>query len=194
MIGKLGAVLVAGVVLAFAVPTMASAAEFTVETTAGSGIKEPVPVGTTMELTGTNVTLTSSTLGEIKCAKLNLRATLFQNAGGFVEGEGEEEIPLTENCTSPSGAVTWTKVRVAQLWTQTSGFLKLSFTAKVDVGSKKITCNVTGMEVLSTYALGGDSIVFSKATEVTAAGCGTIKLDGTFTLETAAVHRPLILE
>jgi hypothetical protein len=178
MLKKFSLLLAAVAVLAFAVPAMASASAVT--TQAGALIGTP----TTVEGTGTNVILTSSTLGSISCGTLNLVGTLTKNDGSTVEGSASEQEPVTSDCTNTHGTVTVTKLTLTKLFAGTVGGVQkqfVNFTSKVDIGA--LTCNITGTEVPFTYTAGDDKIVFTEATGATAAGCGTLKLDGSFTIE-----------
>jgi hypothetical protein len=202
MAKKFSLLLAAVAVLAFAAPSMAFAGnpELTVETL--GGIRDVSPPGAAIEGTGTNVILTSSTLGEIKCAKLNLVAELTKNSGGEVIASGAEETnPFQETCLDGKKAVRVTNVHVTNIHTtaaentgtpESERVGHASFTSKVDVGpvGEETTCNVTGSNVEFRYATNTDKITFTSATGLTAAGCGTLKLDATFTLEVPVGNPP----
>jgi hypothetical protein len=180
MVKKLSLQLAAVAVLAFAVPSAASATAVTFP--AGTLLKP----GSELEATGTDVILTSSTLGSITCGQLNLDVTITENNGTVVKGSGSAQKPTQGGCEDEGEPVTVTLVTLKEIFSNTSEKGTASFEATVDIGNPvTVTCKVVGTAVPFTFVTGGDKIVFTKAGNVTAAGCGTVKLDGTFTMETA---------
>jgi hypothetical protein len=191
MIKKLSLLLAAVAVLAFAAPSMASASAVTFP--AGTLLA----TGNPLELTGTNILFTSSITGEIGCEKLNLIGTLTKNNGTEVEGSGVAEKPVQEKCKTTEGAaVTITNWTTTKFLLTTTGNGTINFDAVVD--EPPLTCTVVGTNVPFTYAVGGDNVAFNKAGGITVspAGCGTLKLDGSFTVETkiSGVQHAVILE
>jgi hypothetical protein len=196
---KLSVLLGAIALLAFAIPSTAFAGnpELTWETSTGSGLK-PVPIGTKIFGTGTDVNITSNPLGNITCGKLNLTGSLTVNSGNVVEGSGvEEPEPFQEECANGTNKVKVTSVHVTKLRTSESEKGTASFTSVVDVGELK--CTFTGTNVPFTYVTNSDKLVFTKASGVVASpkGCGTVTLDGTFTFEAkndSGVVVPIIID
>jgi hypothetical protein len=179
MAKKLSLLLAAVAVLAFAIPSMASASALT------SGGKL-VATGTAITGTGSTVVLQSSTLGKIECASLVLKGTVTKNDGTTVEGSGNTENPKTENCKNGANTVVVTGVNLTNLAsTGTTHTGTASFTAKVDVGAE-LVCSFVGTKVPFTYTSGGSSIVFKEGAGVSGGACGTAKLSGSFLLESAA--------
>jgi hypothetical protein len=191
MIKKLSLLLTGLAALAYVGPSAANASAVTFP--AGTLLA----VGSTIELTGTNVIVTSTILGELKCENLNLVGTLTKNTGTTVEGSGVEETPFQEGCSGPSGAIKLTHVTITKLVTTGSGHTgTLNFDTTTDIGA--LTCTIKGTDVPFTYTAGGDAIVFTKAGGITSspAACGTLKVDGTFTVETkvSGVQHAVILD
>jgi hypothetical protein len=182
MAKKLTFLLAAIAVLAFAVPAMASAAVPTLQEESGT----PVKTGTTIRGTGSNVILTSSTLGEIKCTTITLEGVLSVNdmTNGITASNTGQVSPPTTDCTNGTNTVNVTNVTLTDLKSTVGGVAKTSFTAVVDIGAST-TCTFTGKEVEGTYANGGSVLTFTAATGITSSpvACGTAKLDGKFTLE-----------
>src|ERR1700733_11750530 len=133
MAKKLSLLFAAVAVLAFAIPSMASAAEATVP----AGTR--APVGTLITGTGKNVILTSSTLGEIKCATLELKGEITKNDGTTVEGSGNNTKPTQTGCENgPGRPVTVASVNLTKLFANGTATGKttvkpatVSFTAEV---------------------------------------------------------------
>jgi hypothetical protein len=189
MAKKLSLLLAAVAVLAFAIPSMASAAGVTSK--AGTF----APVGTEITGTGTEINLKSSTLGNIICGKLTLHGKLTLNNGTNFAGEGVAETPKTENCKNGTKTVVVTSVSLTNLHNTavTEAEVKegvgtgvASFTATVDVGTE-LECTFTGKEIKGKYKVGGSALEFTEAlsTGITSspAACGTAKLIGNFPLE-----------
>ena len=181
MAKKLSLLLAAVAVLAFAVPAFASAAP-TLQTPGGEILKTPQAI----KGTGTNVTLTSSTLGKIICGSLNLNGTLNVNTvAAGIEGSGVNEKPEQSNCLNGTKSVIVTGVTLTNLKSTVGGTATASFTATVDIAA--LECTFTGTNIGGTYTNGGNTLSFSEAGTITSspAACGTAKLDASFVLEKA---------
>jgi hypothetical protein len=180
MAKKLSLLLAAVAVLAFAIPSMASAAGLT------SKAGTLAPVGTKIVGTGKEINLKSSTLGPIICGSITLKGELTVNNGSEFAGKGVSETPVTENCKNGTKTVVVTNVTLTALKSTGTGTGNVSFTATVDVGSE-LECTFTGKEIKGTYEVGGSSLNFTEAlsTGITSspAACGTAKLIGKFPLE-----------
>jgi hypothetical protein len=181
MFKRLGLLAVVVAALALAAPAFASAAP-TVQTSSGGSVAVPAAV----TLTGNDITLTSATLGEITCEKLNFSATLTTNNdtnGWAMSNSGVK--PSQTNCKNGTNSVTWTSLTLTSLKSTVGGSVTMSFTAVVDVNTTP--CTITGTNVPGTYSNGGNTIFFSIATGITVSppACGAMKLDGSFVLEAA---------
>jgi hypothetical protein len=186
MAKKLSLMLAAVAVLAFAVPSIASASEATLP----AGTR--APVGTKIVGTGTDVILQSSLLGKITCSTLNLNGEITKNDGTTVEGSGANVSPTQSGCVNGEKAVNVTEVEVTKLFSTTTENEKhekvltstASFVAHVDVGPE-LKCVFTGTNVPFTFTSGTDTITFTSAAGVVGvpAACGTAKLTASFTLE-----------
>ena len=182
MLKKFSLLMVAVAVLAVAVPAMASATELNTKSTGGEATR--VPLNTVVTGTGSEVTLTSSTLGTIKCKKLNLKGKVTTNNGTTVEASSAAETPVQETCLNGTKAVNVTSVTLTKLFSNTTGTGTVSFTATVDVGPE-LECTFTGTNVAGTWTSPSSTLTFTSATGVTSTppACGTAKLDGVFSLE-----------
>jgi hypothetical protein len=186
MFKKLTLLLAAVAVVAFAVPSLASASSIT------SSAGKLTPVGTKITATGTNITQTTSTLGAITCKKLTFNFTVVKNASSTFEGEGTNSNPATESCMNGMRTLVFTSFDVSKLLSTTSGSGTVNIKAIEDLAG--ITCTLIGTSVPFTYTPGSNTIVFSSATGITSspAACGTEKLDGSFALEIGGT--PVILD
>jgi len=182
MAKKLSLLLAAVAVLAFAVPAMANAAVPTIQNSAG----EPLGVPTNIVGTGSEVNLTSSSLGSIKCTTITLEGVLTVNdmTNGITGSNTGQPSPPTTDCTKGKNTVNVTNVTLTDLSSTVGGDALASFTAEVDIGAST-QCTFTGTNVTGTYANGGDILTFAAAPNITSlpVACGTAKLDGSFTLE-----------
>ena len=185
MAKKFSLLLAAVAVLAFAVPSMASAAK-TATLTEG-GVK--VAVGATVVGTGTDVTLTSNLLGPITCEKITLIGKVTKNNTGEVEGAGVPEKPGQTGCKNNANPVVVTSVTLKNLFAEEANNAKASFSATIDIGTgaAEIECTFTGTNVPAEYTAGTDTVNFLTATVIigSPAKCGNAKLTASFTLETA---------
>jgi hypothetical protein len=188
MFKKLTLLLAAVAVLAFAVPSLASASKATLP--AGT----LAPVGTQFTTTGSDIIFTSSLLGNITCSTLNLNGSLTKNNGTTVEASGTTSAPTQSGCKNGEKTVTITSVEVTNLTTTTSGSGTWSYKMAVDIGS--LSCTYTGTKVPFTFTSGTNVMNFSSASGITGspAGCGTTKLTGAFALEKAGTSTSLILD
>lgn len=170
-------------VLVFAVPAMASAAVPTLQEQFGT----PVKIGTTILGVGSDVTLTSSTLGEVSCASVVLEGKLSVNdmTNGFTASNTGQKAPPTMDCTNGSNTVIVTNVTLTDLKSTVGGEVLASFTAELDIGAGPTKCTYTGTNVKGTYTNGGSVLTFDDGTGITSSppACGVAKLDGEFTLE-----------
>jgi hypothetical protein len=190
MAKKFSLLLAAVAVLAFAIPSMASA---TVATLPAGTV---APVGTQITGTGSDIILHSSLLGTITCKTLNLNGEITKNKENIVEGKGENVSPTQSGCVNGAKEVKVTKVELTNLFSETTGTGTVSFKATVDIGSE-LVCTFTGTKVPGTYALPSSSVLkFSEAGNIVSspAACGTTKLTGEFTLEKTGTSTALILE
>lgn len=183
MVKKFSLFMAAVAVLAFAIPALASASP-----TATGVDGKSLPVGT--EITATAITtgvhgtpkLTSTILGTIECATLDITGTLTVNSGGTVTGNSGGAFTST-TCTNKGNPVSVTSIVVNDLVTTVSGKATVHFTSVIDVAG--LTCTFTGTNIPGTYTLGTDILTFNKAATVdgSPAGCGNATFDGEFTLE-----------
>jgi hypothetical protein len=193
MAKKLSLLLAAVAVLAFAIPSMASAAEATLP--AGT----LAPVGTEITATGKNVTLNLSTLGNITCATLNLNGKITKNDGTTVEGSGETSAPTQSGCNNGAERpITVTRTVITRLRASGTGSgtksAVVAFSTVWDFPAG-VVCNFTGTNVAGTYVSGTNVLKFANATGISSTGgCGTAKLTGEFALEKAGTSTPLILD
>jgi hypothetical protein len=198
MAKKLSLLIAAIAVLAFAVPSMASAAE----ATCPAGTK--CPVGTEITGAGTNINLTSSTLGEINCESLTLKGAITKNDGTTVEGSGNNVSPTQAGCFNKekSRPVTVTEVNLTSLVASEAAKAgssrngTVSFTATVDLPAG-IVCKFTGTKVPGTYVSGANPAVlsFNKGAGITSTGgCGTATLDGSFKLSKTSGGSALVID
>lgn len=183
MAKKLSLLLAAVAVLAFAIPSMASAAGLT------SKAGTLAPVGTEITGTGTSINLKSSTLGNIICKSIILKGKITENNGTSFAGSGVAETPKTEECLNGAKVVNVTSVSLTNLHSTTAAHGVVSFTATVDVGAE-LECTFTGKEIKGKYTVGGSALEFTEAesTGITSSppACGTAKLIGNFPLEIGA--------
>src|ERR1700743_2769547 len=98
MIRKLGLLLTAVAVIAFAAPAVAGAHAVT----SPKGVL--APVGTVMNATGNDITITSATLGAITCLTLDTEVTLNKNNGVFWEAAGPAGVPVQAGCKTAGDA------------------------------------------------------------------------------------------
>jgi hypothetical protein len=193
MAKKLSLLIAAIAVLAFAVPSLASAAEATIP----AGTR--APVGTEITGTGTSVTLNSATLGNITCATLTLNGKITKNDGTTVEGSGETSSPTQTGCNNGAERpVTVTKVVLTKLAASGTGTgtkaATVSFTATVDLPAG-VVCNFTGTNVAGSYTSGTNVLKFASATGITSTGgCSTAKLSAEFALEKTGTTTALIVD
>lgn len=189
MAKKFSLLLAAVAVLAFAIPSMASATKATLP--AGT----LAPVGTSIVGTGTDVTLKSSLLGTITCSTLNLNGSITKNNGTVVEGSGATSAPTQSGCKNGTKSVNVTSVVLTKLFSEKESKGTASFEATVDVGSE-LVCKFTGTNVAGTFTSGTNVLKFSGATGVTAspASCGTSTLTAEFALEKSGTSESLILD
>jgi hypothetical protein len=186
MAKKLSFMLAAVAVLAFAIPSMASA---TVATLPAGTV---APVGTKFTTTGTDFILKSNLLGTITCATLNLNGEITKNNGTEVEASGENSSPTQAGCKNGEKPVKITKFATLNISESVLGFVIWSFTIKIHIG--ELECTFTGKNINGTYTSGTNVLKFSEASGVTGspAACGTAKLSGQFALESGST--PLILD
>ncbi len=181
MAKKLSLLMAAAAVLAFTVPAMASAAP---EVTFAGGEKagQTVPVNTTITLTGTDVILTDSTVGNTTCGTLNLTGNVAVNnpTNGWTITSINQF--TSANCINPNGTVVITSFELTDLKATVSGTVTASFRTFIDLGTK-FKCTFTGTNVTGAYTPGTDTLTFTDAAGISGVGCGTAKLDGSFTME-----------
>jgi hypothetical protein len=201
MAKKLGLLMAAVAVLAFAIPSMAMAEQ---EITKTAGVT--AAVGTEITGTGADLTLKSSTLGNITCKKITLKGKITVNGGGKFAGSGTEEKPPAEDCTNGVKEVNVTSVKLTDLHSTGAGLGVVSFVATVDIGTGESAqeCTFTGKEIKGTYTEGkfekeaGGALVFTEAesTGITSvpALCGTAKLIGSVQLELTVGGAPIVLD
>jgi hypothetical protein len=179
MLKRFGVRFMAVALLALVAPAAAGAALMT------SSPGTPMPTGTVFFSTGKNITITSSLLGSITCAKLTYHQGLTKNETSTVEAEGAvEKMPEQESCANTGHLVTVTSIWLTK-FVAGSGGNTITFNATVDIkGPPEIECTFTGTKVPFTYTSGSDTITFTEAGGITSTGgCGTAKLDGSFTME-----------
>ncbi len=176
MAKKLSLLMAAVAVLVFAVPAMASAAPTATNSKTGEVLKP----GTAVTATGTDVTLTFATIGNLTCGHLNFTGTLTKN--NDTEGVESESINqfTSAECTNKNGAVNFTEIRIHTTITA-SGTVKITIKFVFDLGG--LTCTFNGTNVAGAYSPGTDTITFTEATGLNGGACGTAKLDGSFTME-----------
>jgi hypothetical protein len=178
MIKKLGLLIAAVAVLAFAVPAAASAAP---SITSVAGTK--APVNTKITGTASDVSFTSSTLGTITCDEVTIYGKLSENTGTSVkmgtEGEG-----TTENCEDNGDEISFSDITVTNLAMTVVNKGTLSFDATAHLPGA-LECVFTGTNVPFTYVSTTPNITFNKSGGIKAvpAGCGNITFDATFKLE-----------
>jgi hypothetical protein len=177
MAKKFSLMLAAVAVLAFAIPSIASATEATLP----AGTR--APLGTQIVETGNDVILQSTLLGKITCSTLNLNGEITKNDGTTVEGSGENFAPTQSGCVFGEKAVIITHIST-KLFSNEKGKGIFSFTTLVNIGSE-IKCTFTGTNVPFTFTSGTDTISFSSAGGISGIppACGTLKLTASFTLE-----------
>ena len=188
MIKKLSLLLAAAAVLAFALPAMASAHKVTSK----PGVL--APVGTTITLTGTDVTFASSLLGATTCKSLTLTMKLTTNDGTNVTASGATKAPASEDCTNGTKIGNVTEVNITSFKAEgMDTWVNFVWTEDFE-GPNPIECTYTGTKVPFTYTAGTDSIEFNKASGIVGSpkACGTSTLSGTFTLEIEKT--PVILD
>jgi hypothetical protein len=178
---KRAALLFVGVaVLAGAIPAMASASSLT--KSAGT----LVPVGTPIRMTGSDIIIQSTLLGNITCQTLNTDVEVTKNSANTFEAFGANTAPATTGCVDGTKTVVVTSLQVTKLESSVSSSGTMSFVAVYDIGTA--TCTFTGSSVAFTYSAGTGShvIKFNAASGIKgspAAACGTGNLTGEFTLE-----------
>jgi hypothetical protein len=187
MIKKLGLLLAAVALMAFAVPTMAGAHAVT------SKANTLAPTGTILTLTGEDVTSPSSVIGTTTCKKLTLLLTLKINDGTNVTGSGATNTPTSEGCVNGTHKVTVTEINITQLKAEgTETWVNFVWTEDI-AASPTLECTFTGTKVPFKYAAGTDTIVFDKAPGISgSSGCGTATLTATFAVEIEKT--PVILD
>src|ERR1041384_2291045 len=109
MLKKLGLLLGATVVLAFAIPAVAGAHAVTSK----AGVL--APKGTVITATGSDVTFTSSILGATTCTTLTLTFELTENDGTDVTGSGTTNNPPSSGCVQNGNPVTITSFAITRL-------------------------------------------------------------------------------
>jgi hypothetical protein len=191
MAKKFSLLLAALALLAFAVPTMASAAKLT----EGGKLVEP---GTAILGTGSNVELNSNLLGSIICEKITLKGTVTKNNGTEVEGSGENKEPGTTNCKNGVKPVKVTSVNLKKLFVKSATEATGSFETTIDIGKEPetvIECTFTGENIPGSFVNETDTVSFNTTTFSVkgSAACGNAKLKGSFTLETTN-GTPVILD
>jgi hypothetical protein len=188
MAKKFSLLLAAVAVLAFAIPSMASASKAT------DPVNTLVPVGSEVTGTGTDIILQSNLLGTITCATLNLNGKITKNDGTTVEASGANVSPTQAGCKNGTKTVTVTSVELTKLFSEVSNTGYVNFVAKVDVA--ELACTFTGLEVPFTYTTGTNVLKFASGAGVTSspASCGTAKLTGEFALETKGTTTQIVLD
>jgi hypothetical protein len=183
MIKKLGLMLAAVAVVAFAAPSMAGAHAVT------KAKNELAPVNAKMAVFGDDVTLTSSLLGTITCEELDTRVALTKNNGVEWEASGALEAPPEQaGCANFAKPVKVTSLEVSKI--RAGGaetWMNFKVTLDITAGEHVLECTYTGTKVPFTYVAGEEEAkkgiaTFTKAAGVAGTnGCGTATLDGTFT-------------
>lgn len=188
MIKKFTLLPAAVAVLAFAVPSLASASKVTLP--AGT----LAPVGTAIKTTGSDIIQKSNTLGALTCSLLNLNGQITKNDGSTVEAAGTTTTPEQSGCVNGTKSIIFTSIEITKLISTVSGSGTMSYVAKEDIGT--LACTFTGTSVPFTYTVGGSAIKFTEATGITSspAACGTIKLTGEFKLEKTGTSTAMILD
>lgn len=188
MIKKLTLLAAAVAVVALAVPAMAGASQLTMP--AGT----TVPVETKITGTSTNAVTTTS-IGELKCAKVVLNGEVTKNNGTEVAGVGIGT-GTTTTCTDEGASINITNVTLTSLASSTSGSGTAAFSFQADLPVVG-TCTYTATAAPFTYVSGANpaELKFTKATlTASPSACGTAKLDGEFKLETTGTEEALILD
>jgi hypothetical protein len=194
MTKRLSLVLAAVAMLTYAIPSMAGAAKATLPEGALA------PVGTSITLTGTDLTFKSNILGAIRCATLNLNAQITENTGTVVEGSGSNVNPTQTGCVNGKKAFNITEVVITKLKAEEvkaageSARATFSATIKTDIG--ELDCTFTGTKVEGIYVSGKNILKFSEASSLVGSPgqCGTSLLTGEFALEQAGTSNKLILD
>jgi hypothetical protein len=178
----------AAAALALAIPATASAGP---QITRLPGIT--AKLGEQINLTGSDFTLTSSTLlGKETCEKLNHEGQVQRSNG--VEFEiGTNGGFTSVNCTHAGSPMTITKFELGKFFSNLSGDVTWSFLVALDIGAAE--CTYQGTNVTGTYKVGSDTVSFNEATGIKgtpAPLCGTATLDAEVTLELGTT--PVILD
>jgi hypothetical protein len=178
-------------VLACVVPAIAGASGLT----QSPGVV--LPVGSSLNLTGTNITIQSSLLGNITCGSLVPVVKVTKNAGGTFEAAEEEILgaPAQSGCKNGTQTVKVTTFDISSLESSISTSGTMSFTSIQDIGS--LVCKFTGRTVPFSYSAGTGSstITFTAAGGITGSGgCGTGKLSGSFVLERTSTGTKVLLD
>lgn len=187
MTKKITLLATATALVAFAVPALAGAAP---QITYPAGTR--LAVGTAITGTSTNWVTTTS-LGDIKCAKKTIPAVLITNSELSVEAKGSGEA-TTVNCSVEGESIKTTDFTLTNLKSTTTGSGTATFSFKADLPVVG-TCTYTAINAPFTYATGGSSINFYKATlAASPSACGTAKLDADVSLEKTSGGNVLILD
>jgi hypothetical protein len=186
---KIGSLLVAVAIVAFAAPAMAGASTGLTD----GGVL--VPVGTT--ITGSNVgsvTTTAATLGNTSCESLMFNVELNQNSAAT----GFTALGITtgsmSGCVWNGTAVKATNVTVVEITSPggSSGTGKASFSYEIDYPG--LTCKYTASGAAFAYTAGSDAINFTKAPLTSSpAACGTTTFDASVTLSTPGSGTPIVI-
>jgi hypothetical protein len=170
MAKKFSLLLAAVAVVAFAVPSMASAAQIT-----GVGVGGHV-VGRS------NDTFTFTSIGTLECEEVVIEGEITANSGGTVaaNGIGTGE---TFNCFSEGEPILITDATLLNLHTTgpANGTVGLTFEADLPVVG---TCHYGGTVAL-TYVSGSDELHIEGPLTASPAACGTAEIEGDFTIEKA---------
>jgi hypothetical protein len=190
MAKKFSLLLAAIAVVAFAVPTFASAAELT---DGGAAL----PVGS--ELTGTSTDAETETpLGTLTCGKVTVGGRVTQNSGGTVAGVGNGESSTTSCVIDPEKqGITIENIQLTGISATSPTSGSASFSFKANVPGLPEGCVFSGT-VPGTCSSGTDTLfVNGTGLEGTPSICGEngeVTFRGHFALTTKGTSTPIIID
>jgi hypothetical protein len=173
MIRKATQFIAAIAVLAFAVPTGASAAQLT------NGSGEALPVGSMITGRSNDFTVFTS-IGTLECEEVVVHGEVTKNSGGSFEGVGKGA-GETFNCSSEGEAITITDYTLLFFrgTGPSNGSMGVTFEADLPVVG---TCHYQGT-VPAAYIAGTDVIHYFGTITASPAACGIAEVEGLTTLE-----------
>jgi hypothetical protein len=177
--------MVAGALVAFAIPAMASASSLTQP--AGT----LVPVGSVVTAVSTNAKMKTS-LGTLTCEKWTVNTQVTKNSGSGTVTAVQSGAGTTSVCKLGSSGLIFTNVKFNSLSVTSPTAGSANFSYEIDFSG--LTCKYASTSGATpvTYTSGGSSIHVGGPLTATPASCGTSTFEADFALSRTA--SPVIID